>query len=185
MNYGLLGLLSYTTQGIMGSYLLSIFHGFISSLMFIIIGMVYERYGTRNIFYIRAMSVYAPILSTIFFLGSLANMGFPGTANFIGELMIILGVFENNNLLGILCLFPIFFTAIYSFWIFTRTTMGNYQKVKILPITLMNDISRRELLIALPLLLLTLLFGLKPQIIMDHLENAINHIIININIWKT
>jgi NADH-quinone oxidoreductase subunit M len=174
MNYGLLGLFSLTTTGIMGSYLLSIFHGFVSALLFIIIGMIYERYHTRNIFYIRAITIYAPILSVIFFLGNLANMGFPGTANFIGEVMIFMGVFESNIIVGITCLIPLFFTVIYSFWLFTRTSMGNYQKFKFLPVTKINDVSRRELLIAFPLIIITIILGIKPQLLMDLVDNSIN-----------
>ena len=174
MNYGLLGLFSLTQTGIMGSYLLSIFHGFVSALLFIIIGMIYERYKTRNIFYIRSISIFAPLLSVIFFLGNLMNMGFPGTANFIGEIMIFMGVFESNIIVGIYCLLPLFFTAIYSFWLFTRTAMGNYQKFPNLPIKKINDMSRRELLITLPLLIITIFFGLKPEIIMDFVENNLN-----------
>jgi NADH:ubiquinone oxidoreductase subunit 4 (subunit M) len=75
---------------------------------------------------------------------------------------------------GITCLIPLFFTVIYSFWLFTRTSMGNYQKFKFLPVTKINDVSRRELLIAFPLIIITIILGIKPQLLMDLVDNSIN-----------
>jgi NADH:ubiquinone oxidoreductase subunit 4 (subunit M) len=96
MNFSLFGLFSNTIQGIEGGLFLMLGHGFVSSALFLSIGILYERYHTRLIKYYSGLTIIMPIFSIIFLLLSLSNLGLPGTSNFIGEILILVGIFQNN-----------------------------------------------------------------------------------------
>jgi NADH-quinone oxidoreductase subunit M len=111
-----------------------------------------------------------PLFTVIFFIFTLANLGFPGTANFVPEMMIFQSIYSTNMLVSIFCLWSLFFTAIFGFWIFTRVTMGNYSLVyknNNIPIKFYADLSKREFLILLWPLFLIILFGIKPQLLIN------------------
>jgi NADH-quinone oxidoreductase subunit M len=67
-------------------------HGVVSSALFLIIGMLYDRYHTRNILYYGGLVQVMPIFSVFFLIFILANIGLPGTVNFIGEFLVLVGV---------------------------------------------------------------------------------------------
>jgi NADH-quinone oxidoreductase subunit M len=83
MNYLVAALFSKSVIGMTGSYLLMIFHGLVSSSLFFLVGTLYERYKSRNIFYYRSLVTIMPIFTFFFFYFTLANLGFPTTANYI------------------------------------------------------------------------------------------------------
>jgi NADH-quinone oxidoreductase subunit M len=114
MNMAVLGMFSYTQTGIEGSIYLMIGHGVVSSALFYCVGILYDRHHSRNIFYYAGLSYVMPRLSMCFCLFTLANMGFPGTCNFVGELLILIGLFERNSAIMIFAATGIVFSAIYS-----------------------------------------------------------------------
>jgi NADH-quinone oxidoreductase subunit M len=92
MNFALLGLFANNMQGIEGSMFFMLGHGVVSSALFLIIGMLYDRYHTRNILYYGGLVQVMPIFSLFFLIFILANIGLPGTVNFIGEFLVLVGV---------------------------------------------------------------------------------------------
>jgi NADH-quinone oxidoreductase subunit M len=92
MNYALLGLFTNNTQGIEGCLYFMLGHGVVSSALFLCIGMLYDRYHTRNILYYGGLVQVMPIYTIFFFIFILANIGLPGTVNFIGEFLVMVGV---------------------------------------------------------------------------------------------
>lgn len=114
MNLVVLGLFSFNYQAIDGAIYLMLAHGFVSGALFFCIGVLYERHHTRLIRYYGGRALVMPLFASFFLLFTLANMSLPGTANFIGEFLIFLGLFSSNTialcgaLTGIIC------SAIYS-----------------------------------------------------------------------
>jgi NADH:ubiquinone oxidoreductase subunit 4 (subunit M) len=108
MSLCLLGILTSNLYGFLGSILLAIGHGFISSALFLLIGILYERYHIRNIEYYSGLNSILPIFSFFLFYFVLSNFGFPISLNFIAELFILVGI-GNYNLfiLGILIFYSI------------------------------------------------------------------------------
>jgi NADH-quinone oxidoreductase subunit M len=92
MNFALLGFFFNNNQGLEGSLYLMIGHGFISSALFLAIGILYDRYHTRNILYYGGIVQFMPIFSFFLFCFTLGNIGFPGTTNFVGEFLILIGL---------------------------------------------------------------------------------------------
>jgi proton-translocating NADH-quinone oxidoreductase chain M len=141
-----------------GSLLLQIAHGLSSSALFLAIGMLYDRYKSRNIFYYRGLVTIMPTFCFFFFIFSLANLGFPSTVNFISEMLIFFGLFQTIPSIAILTLTGIFFSAAYSFILLTRIAFGPASPF----IRSYYDLTRREFYILLPLAFLVIFLGLFP-----------------------
>lgn len=114
MNFIILGLFSFTLEGLTGSVFSMISHGLVSSGLSICAGILYDRYKTRDIIYFSGLVDYMPIFSILFFLFILSNAGFPLTSNFIGETLVCFGLIENNFFLTCLLLASTFFSSLYS-----------------------------------------------------------------------
>tara|TARA_R110001592_G_scaffold326921_1_gene607930 strand:- start:4892 stop:5290 length:399 start_codon:yes stop_codon:yes gene_type:complete len=92
MNFALLGFFLNNSQGFEGSLYLMLGHGLVSSALFLTIGILYDRYHTRNILYYGGLVQMMPIFSIFFFFFTLGNIGFPSTVNFVGEFLILIGL---------------------------------------------------------------------------------------------
>jgi NADH-quinone oxidoreductase subunit M len=164
MSYVTLGLFTFSLNGLQGSLLLMLSHGFISSALFLSIGVVYDRFHTRLLPYYGGLTYFMPIYSLIFIFFTFANISFPGTASFVGELLILLSIFSSNAFVGLLASLGVILSALYSIWLANRLLFGPYNKL--LPIGPF-DLSLREFTLLLPLILLTLLMGLSPSLFTD------------------
>jgi NADH-quinone oxidoreductase subunit M len=162
MNLGTVGIFSLNFQGMQGSIFLMLSHGLVSSALFFLVGMLYDRYYTKFLRYYGGIAIKMPIYSSILLFFSLANLGFPGTSNFIGELLILIGIVEKNISIMILTASGMLFSSIYSIWLFNRLCFGN---IKIEYISEYQDITRREYFCIFPLIFLTLCLGICPDII--------------------
>jgi NADH:ubiquinone oxidoreductase subunit 4 (subunit M) len=114
MNLVVLGLFANNYNALNGSLSLTIGHGFVSAAMFLLIGTLYDRYHSRLIFHYSGFAQTMPIFAIIFILFSLANIGFPLSYNFIGELQIILGLISKGLLYGFIGLLGIILSIIYT-----------------------------------------------------------------------
>jgi NADH-quinone oxidoreductase subunit M len=114
MNFTIIGLFSESLIGLQGSFFSMISHGIISGSLFFCIGLLYDRYHTRLLYYYGGLVQFMPIFSSIFFIFILSNMGFPGTSGFIGEILILISVFNINTKIGIIICFSMVFASIYS-----------------------------------------------------------------------
>jgi len=93
MNFALFGIFCEIAVGLSGAFLIMIAHAFTSSALFLCVGMLYERYKTRIIFYYGGLVNFMPLFSLLFFILLLSNFGFPGTFNFAGEFLVLVGSF--------------------------------------------------------------------------------------------
>ena len=162
-----LGLFSNTVQGIQGSILLSIAHGFVSPALFILVGAVlYDRFHTRTIRYYRGVVTYMPIFSALFFLFTIFNAGIPLSANWIGELLCLIGTYQMNPIVGVLAATGIVLSAAYSIWLYNRISFGAYSQY----LNYTKDMNRREFNLILPLLFFTIVVGIMPNSILDNID---------------
>jgi proton-translocating NADH-quinone oxidoreductase chain M len=115
MSFVVLGLFSINILGISGSIFLMLSHGIVSGGLFFLVGCVYDRFKTRMLLYYSGLVNVMPLFAILFFILILGNISFPGTSGFIGELLILLGVFETNVFVAVISTFSIILTAVYSF----------------------------------------------------------------------
>jgi NADH:ubiquinone oxidoreductase subunit 4 (subunit M) len=141
MNLVMLGLFSYNQQGIEGATYLMVGHGVVSTALFFCVGVLYDRYHTRLLRYYGGLVTVMPLFSFFFFAFTLANMSFPGTSNFIGEILLFLGIFAQNSTTLLFSTAGIVLSAVYSVWLYNRVVFG---ALKTTYISRFSDISRRE-----------------------------------------
>ena len=108
MNFSLIGLFCMNIISIIGSFFMMFAHAIVSSALFSSIGILYDRYKTRLLFYYGGLVFLMPLFSSFFFIFILGNFGLPGTINFVGEFFIFLGIFFFNNFMIFFSLFGLF-----------------------------------------------------------------------------
>jgi NADH:ubiquinone oxidoreductase subunit 4 (subunit M) len=128
MNFILIGLFSLNIFGIQGGIFMMLGHGLVSSLLFFLVGFFYDRHRSRNMLYFGGIAYPMPLFSSFFFMGSLANISFPLTCNFVGEFLLCLGIMEKSMFL---CVFLLFFSTIgvgYTFFLFNGFIFSNIKQ---------------------------------------------------------
>ena len=155
-----IGIFSSTAYGIVGSVALMLSHGITSSALFILIGLLYERYHTRVIKYYSGLSHTMPIFSVFFVIFSMANLGMPITSNFVGEFLVLLGCFSANSWIAFFAGTGLVLSASYALWLCNRILFGN---AKCFSVLYFQDLNRREVAMLLPFGFLTFLFGIYPE----------------------
>jgi NADH-quinone oxidoreductase subunit M len=174
MNLSILGVFSLTYQGLQGSLFLLLSHGLVSSALFFLVGILYDRYYTKLLKYYGGLVVKMPIFSIFFFLFSISNLAFPGTSNFISELLVLIGITEKNLSIMVISATGMLFSSIYSIWLFNRLIFGN---PKLIYIKNYQDITKREYMLIMPLVFLTILFGVVPDIILETTYFSIKNLV--------
>ena len=164
MNLIVLGLFSLNQHGIDGSIYLMIGHGIVSSALFYCVGVLYDRYHTRLLKYYGGLVIVMPWFTIFFLLFTLANMSFPGTSNFIGEFVILLGVFGRNSFAAFCGGSGIILSALYSIWLFNRICFGT---LKLKYISKYQDLNFHEFHILCTLFILQTILGLSSKTIFD------------------
>nr|YP_010199602.1 NADH dehydrogenase subunit 4 [Gracilaria cearensis]UAD89460.1 NADH dehydrogenase subunit 4 [Gracilaria cearensis] len=159
MGFVTIGIFSLNLQGIEGSILLMLSHGLISSALFLCVGVLYDRYKTRILKYYGGLMQVMPIFGIFFLFFTFANLGFPGTSSFIGELLVLIGIFQINRILTFLASIGMILGAAYSIWLFNRINFGGLRTQYFVSF---QDVSRREFWILLPLAFLVLWIGINP-----------------------
>ena len=172
----LIGAFSNTIQGIEGSIILGLAHGFVSSGLFICAGgILYERFGTRIIYTYKGMTQLMPIFSILFFILCLGNCGAPLTLNFVGEFMSLYGIVEKFPVLGFFACSSIILSAAYTIYMFNRTSLGGFY-TKVLEENV-YDINKKEFLLLLSLVVLTITLGIYPILILNTLDYSVANLI--------
>lgn len=175
----LIGAFSNTIQGIEGSILLGIAHGFVSSGLFIAAGgILYERFGTRLIYFYRGMTQTMPLFSILFFILALGNCGAPLTLNFIGEFMSLYGIVERLPILGLFACSSIILSAGYTIFMFNRISFGG-SLTRFLEESL-YDINKREFILLFTMVVLTVILGIYPSIILNNIIYYITLVVYSI-----
>jgi proton-translocating NADH-quinone oxidoreductase chain M len=170
MNLVVLGLFSGNLQGVMGSIFLMIAHGLVSSALFFLIGVLYDKYGTRIIYYYSGLIQTLPSFSLLLMLFSFANIGLPGTCNFIGELTVFIGLVDRNALVLTIAITGVIWSVLYSIFFLNRVVFGNVNTTFILSF---KDISIRELALLTPLAILTIVLGIFPDLVFDTILTSV------------
>jgi len=170
MNVANLGIFSNTIQGIEGALVLIIAHGIVSPALFICVAVLYDRYHTRILKYYRGLNINMPVFSLFFFVFILANIATPLSVNFIGEFLTFTGAFQQNPVFTFIGASGIVLSASYSIWLFNRIIFGSISPF----LGFLEDMNRREFMLLLPFLVLTLVFGIFPNLLLEPIHLAVS-----------
>lgn len=162
MNFSLFGMFSFSIVGLAGMFYLMLGHAITSGALFLGIGVLYDRYKTRLIFYYGSLVIFMPVFSILYFIFILSNFGFPGTSNFVGEFLILAGGFDFSNIIIFLSTFGMILSLIYSLFLYNRLFFGVLQETFL---RYYADCSRLEFTILIVFSFLVIIGGLYPKII--------------------
>jgi NADH:ubiquinone oxidoreductase subunit 4 (subunit M) len=137
-----LAIFSQSQLGIEGSIFLQIAHGIVSSGLFILVTLLYDRHHTRLVKYYRGIAITMPIFATIFLILTLANIGAPLTCNFIGEITSLMATYQKNAIIGILGSLSMILSAAYALFLYNRVSFATVSPY--LAPEINRDINRRE-----------------------------------------
>ena len=118
MNIVIIGIFSLVSNGVEGALIQSLSHGFVSSALFLIIGVVYDRHKTRLIQYYGGLTSVMPLYAIVALFFTLANIGFPLTSSFVGEFLILVWSFNLNTAVTILAALSLIISGAYSLWLY-------------------------------------------------------------------
>ncbi|SNZ07913.1 NADH-quinone oxidoreductase subunit M [Cohaesibacter gelatinilyticus] len=176
MGYVTMGLFTMTMQGVQGGIFQMLSHGIVSGALFLCVGVVYDRMHTREIAAYGGLVHRMPWFATIFMIFTMANVGLPGTSGFVGEFLTLVGAFQDNTWVAFFATTGVILSAAYALWLYRRVVFGKLEKESLKTIL---DMNMREKIILVPLVVLTILFGVYPAPIMDvtavSVENLINN----------
>jgi NADH-quinone oxidoreductase subunit M len=174
MGFVTIGVFTFNTQGIEGAIYQMLSHGVVSAALFLIVGVVYDRIHTREIDAYGGLVSRMPKYAIVFMFFAMASVGLPGTGGFVGEVLVLVGVFKVNTWVAALASLGVILGAAYTLYLYRRIIFGELTKENLMKI---KDMSRREMLIFAPLLIITLWMGIYPSSFLDFMHVSIAHLI--------
>jgi NADH-quinone oxidoreductase subunit M len=168
----MLGMATFTTQGINGAVLQMFNHGTITGMLFLIVGVIYDRAHHREIDGFGGLASRMPVYTSVTALAFFASMGLPGLSGFISEVLVLLGAWQNYPVLAILGASGVILTAGYLLWTIQRIYLGQLnEKYNDLP-----EINGRELFTLVPLGIIVVILGVYPHAILDLLGSSLTQL---------
>jgi NADH-quinone oxidoreductase subunit M len=159
MGFVTIGIFSVTVQGIQGALFQMLSHGIISGALFLIVGVLYDRIHSREIARYGGLVHRMPVYALFFMVFMLGSVGMPGTSGFVGEFLVLVGVFQVNTWVALLATTGIILGAAYMLWLYRRVVFGRLTKDDLKNIL---DLSPREIAVFVPLIVMTLWMGIYP-----------------------
>lgn len=167
MNLVVLGIFSGNVIGVEAAIFQSISHGFVSSALFFLIGILYNRYHSRLLFYYGGLVQVMPLYTNFFLFFILSNIALPGTSSFVGEFLLLLGLFQENFFCSFFAGLSVILSGAYSLWLFNRIVFGN---LKSQFLNFYSDVSFREFFILFVLFIVSLYLGLLPYLFLNSIH---------------
>lgn len=203
MGFVTLGLFSFHNQsyqmarelsswGLQGAMIQMTSHGFISAAMFASVGVLYDRFHSKNISDYAGIASRMPIFSAFFMLFAMANCGLPFTSGFVGEFMVIIGSAQFNITYAIIASISLLLGASYTLWMYKKIIFGEFKNsslcnnsevADLIKSNLRSfDVNYLELIVFIILALFIILLGVYPSIILDKVNISFDHLISHVRI---
>ncbi|MEN3950646.1 NADH-quinone oxidoreductase subunit M [Iodidimonas sp. SYSU 1G8] len=176
MGFVTLGMFIMNPQGVEGSIFQMLSHGIVSGALFLCVGVVYDRLHTREIDRYGGLVNNMPRYALVFMVFTMASVGLPGTSGFVGEFLVLLGVFQGNILVAALASTGLVLGAAYMLWLYRRVIFGDLTKEDLKKLV---DLSPREKLIFAPLIVLVFWMGIFPGSFLDVMHVSVDNLLQN------
>lgn len=176
MGYVTMGIFTMNANGVQGSLYQMLSHGLVSGALFLCVGVVYDRMHTREIAAYGGLVNRMPKYAVVFLIFTMANVGLPGTSGFVGEFLVLLGIFQVNTWIALFATTGVILSAAYALWLYRRVVLGSLDKESLKSIL---DLDLREKAIIYPLVVLVIFYGVYPMPVFDATEVSVNNLIVN------
>ena len=177
MGYCLVGMAAFTQTGFNGAMMQMFNHGTITSMLFILVGVIYDRAHTREIDRFGGMATQMPKYAAFFGFAFMASLGLPGLSGFIGEALVFLGAFPVYRIITVLAASGVIFTAAYHLWAMQRVQLGKWNDANWPDKSHFPDLSLRETLTLVPMAAIVLLLGFYPMPMLNLVGNGLNDLL--------
>jgi NADH-quinone oxidoreductase subunit M len=172
-----IGIFTPNALGLEGAIFLMLSHGVVSGALFMGVGVVYDRLHTHEIDRFGGLVHRMPLYAAFFLLFSLAAVGLPGTSGFVGEILVIVGVFEFNSWVALLATTGAFLSVAYMLWLYRRVFFGALVKDEL---KLFKDLRPNEIAAFVPLIVIIVLMGIYPSLFLDPMEASVDHLLVQV-----
>jgi NADH-quinone oxidoreductase subunit M len=169
-----IGIFTLNPLGIQGSIIQMLSHGLVSAALFMVVGVVYDRIHSREISTYGGLVERMPAYAAVFMLFMLASVGLPGTSGFIGEILVLIGVFQVDAWVALLAGTGMILGAAYMLWLYRRVIFGALLKTSLRTI---GDLRPHEIAAFAPLVVLVLLMGIYPALFLDSMAASVEQLI--------
>ncbi|GAA0568354.1 NADH-quinone oxidoreductase subunit M [Caenispirillum bisanense] len=169
-----IGIFAMTQQAVEGAIFQMLSHGIVSGALFLCVGVVYDRLHTRDIERYGGVANVMPRYALVFMVFMMASVGLPGTAGFVGEFLIIVGVFQVNTWVALLAATGLILGAMYMLWLYRKIIFGKLEREDV---KAMLDLSKREIAIVAPLVVMVLWMGIYPSSFLDPMAVSVENLI--------
>ncbi len=188
-----LGIFAFSSQAHTGAVLYMVNHGISTGMLFLIVGMIIARGGSRLVDDYGGVFKLAPMLAGLFLVAGLSSLALPGTNSFVSEFLVLVGSFPRAPVFTILATVGIIFAALYVLWLYQRVAHGEVRGAAMAsslaegvnPVTgkpRFPDLSRREIAVLAPLVLLVIGLGVYPQPVLDVITPSVNATMIEVGL---
>jgi NADH-quinone oxidoreductase subunit M len=174
MGFVVLGVFALTLQGAQGAMIVMLSHGLSTGAMFLLLGMLYERRHTRNIADFGGLAAVAPGFAAVFVFTALASIGLPGTSGFVGEFLALIGTFERYPWVAVIGATGVIFAAYYMLPMVQRILFNALDRPEN---ERLPDLSRRELIVLMPLVAGMLWMGIYPKPFLDRAHTTLYELV--------
>jgi NADH-quinone oxidoreductase subunit M len=169
-----IGIFTPNALGLDGSIFQMLSHGIVSGALFMGVGVVYDRLHTHAIDRFDGLVSRMPLYAAVFMLFSLASVGLPGTSGFVGEILVIVGVFQTNSWVALLAATGAFLSVAYMLWLYRRVFFGSITKEDLKRLT---DLRPNEVIAFAPLVVVTILMGIYPALFLDPMKASVDNLL--------
>jgi len=174
----MIGMFTLNPVGLTGSIVQQLNHGISTGALFLLVGVVYERRHTREISEYGGLSKVMPVYAAIFLIMTMSSIGLPTLNGFIGEFLILQGVFVASKVWALFAASGVVLGAAYMLYLYQRTMFGKVENPKN---ERLLDISNREFATFAPLLILAVWMGIYPSPFLRRLETSVQHIVLRVS----
>lgn len=185
LGFVVLGIFSMTAEGVQGAIIQMINHGLSTGLLFICVGMLYERRHTRLISEYGGIARVMPRFTVVFAIAMFASVGLPGLNGFVGEYLTLIGAFKSPFLhsytYAIIAASGVIFAAVYLLWMFQRVMFGTNDNVHNHNL---KDMTTNEWVMSIPMIFMIVLLGVYPNSLMKFSENSTKALINKLELLK-
>ena len=175
MGFVTIGLFSLTIQGVEGAVVIMLSHGLVSASLFLSVGVLYDRTHSRLIKDYGGLVDKMPVYAFALMVFSLGAIGLPGTSGFVGEMLVLVGVFPISTWTALFAGFGVVLGAAYMLWLYKRVIFGENTMERI---SALSDLGVRERCIFIPLVVAILLIGVYPRPVLNTMHLSVEKLLL-------